>query len=542
MTTEKLAGAEGRQALPRPRGGLPGPIHRLAVSGSSSTTGLVVKLVLLGVVAALAVLAAPPLISGRQWLWLGVLVATTVAIFYAYLSPRRLALKYFVPGVLFLIGLQILPVLLTLTTAFTNFGDAHRGTKADAIQAIQAASVKQVPGSTDYSMSVATKGDPATSPLVFLLLDPAGTAYVGDSAGLHKINSGSVTITGTKITAADGYTVLNFSQSSLRPDDVEKLVVPTADGAIRANGLSRAYDGKAVSHYDKACDCVKNDDTGQVWTANNKDGLFVASNGDRLPQGWKVNVGLRNLADVLTDSRIAGHFLSTLAWNLAFAMLSVFTTFALGVAIALALNSERIRGLRFYRVLLVLPYAMPSFAMLLVWSDMFNQDFGLINKLFGLDVDWLGNPWTARFVVIMIQLWLGYPYMFLVATGALQAIPKELGEAAAIDGATPWARFRQVTLPLLLVALSPLLISSFAYNFNNFNAIRLTTDGGPFPATDSTTGATDLLVTYTYRLAFGGSGAQFGLAAAVSIYIFVIVTIIAAVSFRRTRSQEEVFS
>ena len=84
------------------------------------------------------------------------------------------------------------------------------------------------------------------------------------------------------------------------------------------------------------------------------------------------------------------------------------------------------RGLRFYRILLVLPYAMPSFAMLLVWRDMFNQDFGLINQLFGLDVDWFGKPWTARFAVILIQLWLGYPYMFLVATGALQAIPKEL--------------------------------------------------------------------------------------------------------------------
>jgi arabinogalactan oligomer / maltooligosaccharide transport system permease protein len=541
MTSEKLAGAEGRKTLPRPRGVLPTPINRAAGS-STSTAGLVAKLLLLGLVAALAVLAAPPLISGHQWMWLGVLVVTTLLIFYAYLSPRRIALKYFVPGVLFLIGLQILPVLLTATTAFTNFGDAHRGSKADAISAIQSDSVKQVPGSTDYSLSVATKGDPATGPLVFLLLDPAGVAYAGDTEGLHKLTTGSVTSTGGKITAADGYSLLTFSQSSLRPKDIENLVVPTADGAIRAIGFSRAYDGKAVSHYDSGCDCITNSDTGQVWHADNRNGLFVADNGDRLPQGWKVNVGLRNLGSVLTDSRISQHFLSTLAWNLTFAVLSVFVTFALGVAIALALNSDRIRGLRFYRILLVLPYAMPSFAMLLVWSDMFNQDFGLINKLLGLDVDWFGNPWTARFAVILIQLWLGYPYMFLVSTGALQAIPRELGEAASIDGATPWARFRQVTLPLLLVALSPLLISSFAYNFNNFNAIRLTTDGGPFPATDSTTGATDLLVTYTYRLAFGGSGAQFGLAAAVSIYIFAIVTVIAAVSFRRTRAQEEVFS
>jgi arabinogalactan oligomer/maltooligosaccharide transport system permease protein len=132
--------------------------------------------------------------------------------------------------------------------------------------------------------------------------------------------------------------------------------------------------------------------------------------------------------------------------------------------------------------------------------------------------------------------------MFLVATGALQAIPRELGEASSVDGASPWQAFRRVTLPLLLVALSPLLISSFAYNFNNFNAIYLTTEGGPFPADNPAVGATDLLITYTFRLAFGAAGAQYGFAAAISLFIFTIVAVVSAVSFRRTRQQEEVYS
>jgi arabinogalactan oligomer/maltooligosaccharide transport system permease protein len=117
-----------------------------------------------------------------------------------------------------------------------------------------------------------------------------------------------------------------------------------------------------------------------------------------------------------------------------------------------------------------------------------------------------------------------------------------LTEATSVDGASRWQSFRAVTLPLLLVALSPLLISSFAFNFNNFNAIYLTTDGAPFPADNPANGATDLLITYTYRLAFGGAGAQYGFAAAVSIFIFVIVAVISTVSFRRTRRQEEVYS
>jgi arabinogalactan oligomer/maltooligosaccharide transport system permease protein len=200
-----------------------------------------------------------------------------------------------------------------------------------------------------------------------------------------------------------------------------------------------------------------------------------------------------------------------------------------------------VRGRSIYRVLMVLPYAMPSFAMLLVWRDMFNTDFGLINRLFGLNVDWFGNVWTARLAVILVQLWLGYPYMFLVATGALQAIPSEMNEAAEVDGATGLQRFRQVTLPLLLIALTPLLITSFAFNFNNFNAIYLTTEGGPFPADNPAVGATDLLITYSYRLAFGAAGAQYGYAAAISVFVFFIVATISALSFRRTRAQEEVY-
>jgi arabinogalactan oligomer/maltooligosaccharide transport system permease protein len=129
-----------------------------------------------------------------------------------------------------------------------------------------------------------------------------------------------------------------------------------------------------------------------------------------------------------------------------------------------------------------------------------------------------------------------------VTTGALQAIPVELAEASRIDGAGAWQSFRRIVLPLLMVALTPLLISSFAFNFNNFNAIYLTTEGGPFPPDNPANGGTDLLITYTYRLAFGGSGAQYGYAAAISTFIFLIVGTISAIAFRRTRAQEEVYA
>ncbi|MFX0594089.1 ABC transporter permease subunit [Melissospora conviva] len=523
----------------------PQPTSRAARSDAPVTvTGLVVKVVLLGLAAAIAVWGAFPLIEAEAWGGLALLVATTAGLGYLYLTRRHIPMKYLVPGTLFLIAFQVLPVLITAATAFTNFSDGHRGTKDEAITAIQTASVVRVADSADYTLSVATKGDPGSDPLVFLITDPTtGTAYAGDSDGLSPLDPADVTVaTGGKITAADGYTILNFGQAGARSQEVTDFVVPTEAGAIRAAGLTRAYEGRAVRAYDQACDCVRDAETGKVWTADEASGSFVADDGETLAQGWKVGVGLANFTRVLSDPNVSGPFLSTLIWNFAFAIGSTGGTFLLGMFCALALHHPRMRGTNLYRILLILPYAMPSFAMLLIWRDMFNTDFGLINNLFGLDVNWLGEPWSARLAVIMIQLWLGYPYMFLVATGALQSIPKELGEASAVDGANPWQRFRKITLPLLLISLSPLLISSFAFNFNNFNAIWLTTEGAPFPVDNPTVGATDLLITYTYRLAFGGQGAQFGYAAAISIFIFALVATISAISFRRTRAQEEVWS
>src|SRR4029450_11992965 len=135
-------------------------------------------------------------------------------------------------------------------------------------------------------------------------------------------------------------------------------------------------------------------------------GLSVNATGDNLAQGWQVNVGFRNFVDVLTDPLIAKYFFRTLIWNFAFAALPVGIPFALGLLVAIVLNHERLRGQRTYRSLLILPYAMPSFAMLLLWRDMFNTDFGLINRLFGTEINWFGKPVTAMIAVLLVQLWM----------------------------------------------------------------------------------------------------------------------------------------
>ena len=143
--------------------------------------------------------------------------------------------------------------------------------------------------------------------------------------------------------------------------------------------------------------------------------------------------------------------------------------------------------------------------------------------------------------MILVSTWLTVPYFFLVSMGALQAIPKELVEAAKVDGGGPFQIFRKVTLPLLLVATSPLLIASFAFNFNNFNNIYLLTGGGPATNDQPIAGATDILISYTYKLAFAtGKGNDYALASSIAIVIFFIVATVSGLSFWRTKSLESV--
>jgi len=173
---------------------------------------MIVKIALLGLVLAIAIFGAFPLIEQQQWLGLALLVLVTAVIFWVYLSPSRIPAKYLIPGTLFLLVFQVFPVLYTMSTAFTNFGDAHRGSKEDAIQAIEGASITKVEGSTDYRLSVATKGDPITGDIVFLLTDPdTKQSQVGTSDGLEPLPPEGVQLSPLgNVTEAPGYTVLTI--------------------------------------------------------------------------------------------------------------------------------------------------------------------------------------------------------------------------------------------------------------------------------------------------------------------------------------------
>ena len=185
---------------------------------------------------------------------------------------------------------------------------------------------------------------------------------------------------------------------------------------------------------------------------------------------------------------------------------------------------------------MILPYAVPSFISILVFKGLFNQNFGEINlilqTLFGIGPDWNTSGWWAKVMILMVNAWLGYPYMMLLAMGFLQNVPGDLKKAAALEGASAPRVFFTITLPQILPPFVPMLLSAFAFNFNNIVLILLLTRGGPDRAgTVVPAGETDILGSFTYRLAFLDSGTQFGLAGAITLIIFVIVAVIAYANF-----------
>ena len=224
---------------------------------------------------------------------------------------------------------------------------------------------------------------------------------------------------------------------------------------------------------------------------------------------------------------------------------TVFTTFTAGLLLAIAFDTPDMPFQKLFRSLLLIPYAIPAFISVPVWVGLMNPEFGVITEffegIFGVTIPWFGHPMWAKAGIVLVNLWLGFPYMFLICTGALQALPTDIYEAADIDGANIFQRFRAITLPLLLITVGPLLVASFAFNFNNFVIIDLYNEGAPpMSGTPSPVGHTDILVSYTFRVAFSsGRGADLGYAAAITVAIFLILVVITWFQFRFTNMLEE---
>jgi arabinogalactan oligomer/maltooligosaccharide transport system permease protein len=264
---------------------------------------------------------------------------------------------------------------------------------------------------------------------------------------------------------------------------------------------------------------------------------------------WKLStlttfhfVGLANFKYIFTTANYK-EFLGVLWWTIVFAGISTIANFTLGLFLAYILNNENMWERNIYRTFLIVPWALPGTIAILAWQGILNKDFGLLNVVLHHDlglpaIPWLMSPFWARVSVIMLNIWLGYPFMMTACLGALQSIPPELPQAAEIDGANPLQKFWYVTFPLLRSATIPLVVSTFAYNLNNFGVVYLLTQGGPPTNASSFAGATDILPSYTYGLAENFQ--LYGIAAAYAIIVFFIIGGLSLINFKLTHAFEEI--
>ena len=374
--------------------------------------------------------------------------------------------------------------------------------------------------------------------LVFLLTDPDGQRFLGTADGLTPVERLPRSSPTADRETIEGYVALNTGAANDRVDDVNALVVPGAVGRHRQRRVRRRVREDADSHV-RPRDRHDLDSSTEHHLHHRGRPLRRRRTATRSCRAGGRTSGPSNYERLVNDDQTRSVFLRVLVWTILFSLFSVALSFGLGLLLAIVFNDERMFGRRWYRSLIIIPYAIPSFMTALVWRGMLNQQFGVINRWFGTNLPWLDGQWLPYFSILLVNTWLGFPYMFLVCTGALQSIPTDLTEAANVDGAGGFKAFRLITFPLLLVAVGPLLIASFAFNFNNFNIIYLLTEGRP-PVPGSDAGRTDILISYVYKIAFAsGGGVDYGFAAAVSLVIFMIVATISAVSFRATRSLEE---
>ena len=231
-----------------------------------------------------------------------------------------------------------------------------------------------------------------------------------------------------------------------------------------------------------------------------------------------------------------------LLWTLIWAFFATFTNYFLGIAVAMIINKKGIKFKKVWRTVLIMTIAIPQFISLLYVSKMFTlnglfngflMDLGIIHTA----IDFWGQPTLARVMVIIINIWIGIPYLMLIATGILMNIPADLYESAKIDGASGWKQFSKITLPYMLFITGPYLLTSFTGNMNNFNVIYLLTGGGPHVNLSNgagNPGDTDLLITWLFNITqkgFGEDGAQYYLASVIGILVFIVVAVISLIVY-----------
>jgi maltose/maltodextrin transport system permease protein len=481
--------------------------------------------------------------AGQPLIAIGVMIfgGTAIAI---YGTATSLAWRYLFPGVAGMLLFVAFPLLYTVQIGFTNYSSANLLEFERAREFLLSQSIADEANAYD----VTVHGDGASYRLQ-LTSRQTGTRFETGAIDLRSVRAEPVEAL-PSTSSGRSETQGERAQAPLELRDVitlrnalQALKLQTPDGKTLSYAGLREFAPLQPLWTARPDGSLVQTATGAIYTPNPKTGFFETATGDRVSPGFKVGIGFANYSRMLFDADFRGPFVSIFIWTVIFAALTVVFAGGIGMALAVLLNWDALPHKALYRTLLFLPYAVPGFISILVFKGLFNQNFGEINAilhaLFGIRPAWFADPLLAKTMLLVVNTWLGFPYFMILSAGLIKAIPADLYEASAIAGAKPLDNFFKITAPLILKPLTPLLISAFAFNFNNFVLIALLTEGRPdFLNTKLPAGTTDILVSYTYRIAFVDAGQNFGLAAAISTIIFAMVAVMALLQLKATQKRK----
>lgn len=468
----------------------------------------------------------------------------TIFVNYVLLRKEAYPVRWMVVGLVLMALFTIYPIFFTVWVSFTNYGEGHLITKEQAITQISKAKYLPETGKA-YSWTAFKSSEGGYA---LWLVDSDGESYLAKPGetlsqplpgeqGVGELDSKGIPET------IEGYRRLNAIVAA-SDNTLIDIQFGEEGNTIQVRSPKEAAELLPRYDYNPDKDAMIDLETGKVFY--NIRGTFSASDGAALRPGFVASIQLSNFKQFFTSPALRGPLVRIVGWNFGFAFFSLVLNFSLGLLIAVIYNDRKFPFKKLIRSLLIIPYTVPALLTILIWRGMLNPELGVISRvlegLFGWAPPWFTDQWWAKIAILIINLWLSYPYFMLVSSGALQSVPDEYYAAAKVDGANAWQRFWKITMPLLLVAVGPLLIASFVFNFNNFNLIYIFNAGNPPMAnTPTPAGHTDILISYVYNLAFSASrGVNYGFAAAITIIIFFIVGTITLLQYRYTRMWEEV--
>jgi len=489
----------------------------------------------IGIVLALGALYLVTLIhAAGETLLAGTVLTVTALAAWVYSSQRLYAYRYLFPGIAAVVIFVVFPMLYTVAIGFTNYSSRNLLTFERATSYFLDETY-QAEGRT-YGFALLSDGSIYRGRFED---SETGELFLSPELDLEDPTPEPV-VTQPARQDPDGLAPVELRELIRLQPRLRALTVTMPDGGlVRMSGL-RQFAPVQKLYALNPDGSLSNRQEGSVLRPNFEVGFYQNEAGENVAPGFQVGIGAAHFKRIFTDEAFREPFVRIFIWTVVFAALTVLFATSVGMILAVLLSWEALRFRGVYQTLLFLPYAVPGFISILVFKGLFNNNFGEINLilhgLFGIKPAWFSDPFLAKTMLLIVNTWLGYPYMMVLCMGLLKAIPSDLYEASAVAGAGPLTNFFRITLPLVIKPLAPLMIASFAFNFNNFVLINLLTGGRPdFLDTQIPAGTTDILVSYTYRIAFEDSGQNFGLAAAISTVIFAMVALLSWINLRATR-------